>query len=445
MIFTDRKEAGKRLAARLKEVGLTKPVIIGLPRGGLPVAFEVARELDAPLDIVVVRKVGHPLQPEYGIGAVTEDDFYWIDPKAVTASEFDAQTLEKLLIQEAREVRSRVEAYRGDRPPYPLEGRTAVLVDDGLATGVSARAAAHLLRGRGATRVILAVPVAAASSAESLLAENVVDDLVALSLPEEFYAVGQWYEDFNQVTDQEALGYLARSEEDERRRREKSAPTPRSLEVIVPLGRGGLPGTLSLPAGQPSGVVVFAHGSGSSRLSPRNREVADSLVRAGIATFLFDLLTEDESESRENVFDVPLLGQRLITATDFLIGREELANLPLGYFGASTGVAAALWAAAEAPARVAAILGRGGRPDLAEDRLREVGAPVLLIVGSRDPTVLSLNQEALRELPHADLSVIRGATHLFEEPGALEEVSRQAIDWFSRHFEAERRGTRIAA
>jgi len=197
-----------------------------------------------------------------------------------------------------------------------------------------------------------------------------------------------------------------------------------------------LSGELTLPAGVPGrGVVVFAHGSGSSRLSPRNRAVAGALNESGFATLLFDLLTPREELDRANVFDIPLLAERLLAATRWLSRQSETANLTVGYFGASTGSAAALLAAAELGTGVRAIVSRGGRPDLARARLAEVTAPVLLIVGGADTQVLALNREAQRALRcESELAVVPGASHLFEEPGALDRVARLAIDWFARHL-----------
>ncbi|PZG12002.1 hydrolase [Nonomuraea aridisoli] len=188
-----------------------------------------------------------------------------------------------------------------------------------------------------------------------------------------------------------------------------------------------------------AGVVVFVHGSGSSRLSPRNRFVAGALNEAGLGTLLFDLLTPDEEADRANVFDIGLLSERLLERTEWVRQQPEAKGLPIGYFGASTGAAAALWAAAEPGNDVAAIVSRGGRPDLAGPRLAAVRAPTLLIVGGRDPIVLDLNEEAQRRL-RADnrLTVVPGATHLFEEPGALEAVAGHARDWFTTHFTAVR-------
>jgi len=204
-------------------------------------------------------------------------------------------------------------------------------------------------------------------------------------------------------------------------------------EVVIPAAGVALPGSVLAPV-EPLGIVVFAHGSGSSRSSPRNARVADALNQAGLATLLFDLLTDDEARDRANVFDIPLLAERLAAATSWVEAHPDLRVLPIGYFGASTGGAAALWAAAE-HGRVGAVVSRGGRPDLAAPRLADVRAPTLLIVGGRDEVVLELNRDALESLTcEAQLAVVEGATHLFEEPGALEEVSRLACGWFAQHL-----------
>ena len=205
-------------------------------------------------------------------------------------------------------------------------------------------------------------------------------------------------------------------------------------EVTIPAARRGLPGTLALPA-QPGGIVLFAHGSGSSRLSPRNQAVARQLRAAGLGTLLFDLLTEDEAAVRTRVFDIGLLARRLRTATEWVNMQPEARGLLLGYFGASTGAAAALKSAADTGFPVHAVVSRGGRPDLAGDDLPRVTAPTLLIVGSGDETVLELNRLAFARLRCPKrLVVVPGASHLFEEPGTLEEAGRWAAEWFERHL-----------
>jgi putative phosphoribosyl transferase len=211
-------------------------------------------------------------------------------------------------------------------------------------------------------------------------------------------------------------------------------------EVRLRAGTAELVGDLVVPAGA-AGVVLFAHGSGSSRHSPRNRLVAGALRRVGLATLLLDLLTPAEEErdrvTAELRFDVALLAERLIAATDLLLAEPATASLPVGLFGASTGAGAALITAAERPETVAAVVSRGGRPDLAGDHLGRVRAPTLLIVGGRDQLVLELNRQALARLAAPSrLEVVPGATHLFEEPGALEQVARLAAAWFTEHLRA---------
>ena len=204
-------------------------------------------------------------------------------------------------------------------------------------------------------------------------------------------------------------------------------------QVTVPIGPG-LPGTLAWPE-HPSGLVLFAHGSGSSRTSPRNQAVARELRAAGLATLLFDILTPAVAEQRQNVFEIPTLASRLRVAMDWAVSQPEAASLPAGYFGASTGAAAALLAASMPGARVRAVVSRGGRPDLAGDALYSVRAPTLLIVGGRDEEVLELNRRAYRRLTCPKrLLVIPGATHLFEEPGALEAAGQAATSWLVEHL-----------
>jgi putative phosphoribosyl transferase len=196
----------------------------------------------------------------------------------------------------------------------------------------------------------------------------------------------------------------------------------------------GLRGDLIWPEGA-SALVAFAHGSGSGRMSPRNRQVAQALNGRGMATFLFDLLTEEEESDRRNVFDIPLLADRLASAIRWLDGKEGAARVPLGLFGASTGAAAALISAARLPARVDALVSRGGRPDLAMPYLPSVRAPTLLIVGGADTEVIELNEIAFQLLhePKA-LEIVPGATHLFSEQGALERVIELAAAWFERYL-----------
>ena len=205
-------------------------------------------------------------------------------------------------------------------------------------------------------------------------------------------------------------------------------------QIEIDSGRVSLPGEFTVPS-DAAGIAVFAHGSGSSRLSPRNVAVARAVNERGIATLLFDLLTPAEADDRGNVFDIDLLSDRLEMATRWATTGPGSAGLPVGLFGASTGAAAALVVAARLSEGITAVVSRGGRPDLAGAALEEVTAPTLLVVGSEDPVVAEMNREAFRSL-HCQkrLEVIPGAGHLFEEPGALERVAELAGDWFLRHF-----------
>ncbi len=263
-----------------------------------------------------------------------------------------------------------------------------------------------------------------------------VTSSVCLAAPDPFFAVGEWYRDFSPTSDDVVVDLLCRASSD------RHAPTdghhdadagPRLVredDVVIPCGASALVGWLAVPE-DPTGTVLFAHGSGSSRHSPRNRFVAASLHGSGLATLLLDLLSPEEARDKAAAFDIGLLASRLGDATRWVADRSDLSDAPVGYFGASTGAAAALRAAAQPGSRVAAVVSRGGRPDLTGPALAAVAAPTLLIVGERDEAVLDLNRTAQAELTcESHLTVVPGATHLFEEPGALESVAGAARDWF---------------
>ncbi|MGW2638950.1 phosphoribosyltransferase family protein [Streptomyces sp. NPDC001348] len=434
MFFLDRRDAGRRLAALLKQFQGADVVVLGLPRGGVPVAAEVAKALGAPLDVCLVRKLGVPFQPELGMGAIGEGGVRVINDEVVRTTRVTPQDLAEAEAREFEVLESRARRYRGRREPAALAGRTVLVVDDGVATGSTARAACQIARARGAARVVLAVPVAPHDWSARLGAD--ADELVCSHTPSHFYAIGQFYADFSQTDDDEVVACLeeAFARPVSARRAPPGQALPGDREVDVRAGPLELRGHLTVPEGAP-GIVVFAHGSGSSRHSPRNQFVATGLNRAGLGSLLFDLLTEEEERDRANVFDTGLLARRLTDATGWLREQPEAQGLAVGYFGASTGAAAALWAAAEPDARIAAVVSRGGRPDLAGRRLPAVTAPTLLIVGGHDRLVLGLNRDAQARLRcENELAVVSGATHLFEEPGALEQVARLARDWFSGHM-----------
>jgi putative phosphoribosyl transferase len=444
MIFADRANAGRRLAAWLVHLEGEPVVVLGLPRGGVPVAQEVARALGAPLDVIVVRKLGVPFQPELGMGAVGEGGVQIVNPEVILSAGVDPGELATVRAHGQAQVEGRAARYRARRPPEPLAGRVAVIVDDGIATGATARAACQVARAKGAARVVLAVPVAPPGW-ETAIA-GAADELVCVATPAGFSAIGQFYADFPPVTDEEVIACLEEASTPAASAARASAvwdadptapgagrPAP-GEEMEAAIGAVRLPGYLTVPEDAP-GIVVFVHGSGSSRHSPRNRYVARILNDGGLGTLLFDLLTPDEEAARANVFDIGLLAGRLAEVTHWLRAQSAASRAPIGYFGARTGAAAALAAAAEPGTDIGAVVSRGGRPDLAGTRLAAVTAPTLLIVGGNDEVALILNRQAQAELSCENkLAIVPGATHLFEEPGTLDTAATLARDWFLRHL-----------
>ncbi len=422
--FADRVDAGWQLAECLERFRGSDAVVLGLPRGGVPVAYQVATSLDVPLDVIVVRKLGVPFQPEVAMGAIGEDGVRVMDERVLAQARVTDDEIAVVETRERAELASRLRRYRRGRDRVDLTGRTAIVVDDGVATGSTAKVACRIARFMGAAHVVLAVPVGAADTLQNF---PEADEVVAVSRPEQFLAVGYHYIDFSPTSDDEVVVLLDRAA---RRLHGYHELPDCDIDVAIPVGDVVLEGHLHLP--EPArGVVLFAHGSGSSRHSPRNRLVADVLYDAGLGTLLLDLLTPGEERNRANVFDIGLLASRLSAATEWLVNRPDAEGCRIGYFGASTGAGAALWAAADSLIPIDAVVSRGGRPDLAMGRLARVTAPTLLIVGSLDSTVLGLNQQALVELgPPSKLSVVDGATHLFEEPGTLAEAALLARNWF---------------
>jgi putative phosphoribosyl transferase len=465
MPFLDRADAGRRLASLLAGLPTIErgpgSVVVGLPRGGIPVAYEIARALGSPLDVILVRKVGLPAQPELAMGAIGEDGVRVVNEDVVRAEHVTQLQFAEVEELERAELIRRAERYRAGHPRVPLAGKTAIVVDDGIATGSTARAACQVARAHGAARVVLAVPLAPQASLDALA--SVVDDVVCAEVPEPFLAIGQWYLDFAQTPDAEVVDLLQRADKGQRAGQGLGADdgTPAERDVIVLAGSVPLPGRLTVPA-RVRGVVVFAHGTGSSRSSPRNVFVAGTLHVAGLGSLLFDLLTPEEEADRASVFDIGLLAGRLAAASGGRGGPPGEVRVPVGYFGASTGAAAALRAAAgsaagsatgpgpgsvtDSPAgrgpagysgEIAAVVCRGGRPDLAGAALAAVRTPTLFLVGGLDDRVLELNQAARAQLPgESQLVVIPGAGHLFAEPGTLEQVASLARDWFVRYLRA---------
>jgi predicted phosphoribosyltransferase/dienelactone hydrolase len=433
MRFRDRRDAGRRLAevVRHADLGVGAVAVLGLPRGGVPVAFEIARALRAPLDVIVVRKLGVPFQPELAMGAIGEEGVRVENRDVLQSTALTASDLDTVETRERAELRRRAEQYREGRPRLDLGGRCAIIVDDGIATGSTMRAACQVAHVLGAARIVVAVPVASRQAVAAL--RDVCDEVLSVEVPEQFFAVGEWYRDFSQASDDQVVDLLRRAATgDEGTTGPRRAEPPwRDEEIQVRAGPVELSARITVPT-KAIGTVVFAHGSGSSRHSPRNRYVASVLNEAGLATLLIDLLDPAEELQRSYVFDIRLLAERLGDATRWIASLRELESTRIGLFGASTGAAAAMWAAAQPDSGISAVVSRGGRADLAAPLLAAVTAPTLFIVGGCDESVLDLNRKAQAELRcESRLAVVPGANHLFEEPGTLEAVAVLARDWFS--------------
>ena len=427
--FKDRAQAGRALAEKLAGFSNRSDVaVLGLPRGGVPVAFQVAQRLDVALDVFLVRKLGVPGHEELAMGAIASGNICILNENIIHSLGIPQDVIDQAIAREQRELEQRQRAFRLGHP-LELRDQVVILVDDGLATGASMRAAVVAARQGHPARVVVAVPVSSRETYREF--KQQADDIVCVQTPAHFEGVGQWYEDFAQTSDAEVGALL---EQGANFGRDTTRPKSAEEAVRLPAGKVSLEGDLSVPA-TAAGLVVFAHGSGSNRHSSRNRAVAAAFRQAGLGTLLFDLLSaEEEAVDARTLhlrFDITRLAERLACALDWIGHHPECRSLPLGLFGASTGAAAALVAAAQRPAVVGAVVSRGGRPDLAEDALPNVQAPTLLIVGGNDLEVLALNRRAKSELRcKTELAIVPGASHLFEEPGALDQVARLAGDWF---------------
>ncbi|MFN8494496.1 MAG: alpha/beta family hydrolase [Caldilineaceae bacterium] len=430
----DRADAGRQLAQKLMAYADRPDVIVlGLPRGGVPVAYEIAKALHAPLDVFIARKLGAPGYGELAMGALASGGVRVLNQDIVRGLAIADDAIAAVIAKEQCELERRERTYRGNRPPLDICNKIIILVDDGIATGATLRAAVAALRSQAPAKLIVAVGVAPTETCETL--EKEVDELVSVLKPDRFWAVSHWFVDFAPTTDGEVCALLTKAAMFQPA---KKAQVGETFPMQICVDKVTLLGDLSIPE-QAKGLVLFAHGSGSSRLSPRNRFVAQALQAGGLATLLFDLLTVEEEaidvRTRQLRFDIELLTQRLVAVTDWVLRQPPTQGLNIGYFGASTGAAAALIAAAQRPSVIAAVVSRGGRPELALTHLAHVKAPTLLIVGGADTPIIHMNEQALGALPaEAKLAIVPGATHLFEEPGALEQVAALACDWFQRHF-----------
>ncbi|MEP6621663.1 MAG: phosphoribosyltransferase family protein [bacterium] len=472
-VFRDRTVAGEALAEALRAIEIEQDVVVlGLARGGVAVARPVADALGTHLDVFVAGKLGVPGIEEVSLGAIAEGTDGVVTDSIAWYIGVPSGVVAQLSARGREEVARRVRLYRHARPLPDVQGRTVILVDDGISTGATLRAAARAIRARHPRRIIAAVPVASSAGASAVRAE--VDALVVLATTESQQTVSALYEGFSAVTDAEVLALLGRAA--------IAPPSPILSDVsdriapAIPFG----PGERAWPERQQTipvdggslvadfgtrrpdrrrgyldvtdttpGLAIIVHGGGSSRNSYRNRYLAGRLRMNGYSTLRLDLLTPDEQErdadDQSLRFDAWRLARRLVATCEWARRRGLPGSENTILIGASTGAAAALCAAAFLRERIGAVIARGARVDLASDALGEVLAPVMMIVGDTDREVLQRNRDAIRRLPRgAQLVRIPGAGHTFEEPGALGAAAERTVAWLAELRQSRTRGARRA-
>ena len=461
--FCDRAHAGQALARTLRRADLGGDVtVIGLACGGVPVAREVADALGVPLGVMVSRKVGVPGIEEVALGAVAEGSDRVVADDMAWYIGVPSRLVDRLAARERVEVERRAYIYRSGRPLPDVKNRTVILVDDGLATGATLRAAALAIRNARPRRIIAAVPVASLTGAAEVRID--VDELVATIIPQKFDTIASWYDDYTPVCDEEVLGHLGRPtrvaimtgrhvvSDILRDVGNRIAPAllgadrrhAAERQIAIPGSGGALTAEFGGPeyladADEPSsaetarGLVILTNGDGGSRHSYRNRYLAGRLRLAGYATLRVDLLTAEERRSERALSmacDLPRMTERLTSACEWTARAQVQGAHRTILIGASTGAAAALATAARRPGHVHAVVARAGRVELAADVLPHVSTPVMLIVGATDRDAIRRNGEAMRALPRGALLIrIPRASHAFTEPGALGAVAEQTVRW----------------
>ncbi|MGI5239792.1 phosphoribosyltransferase family protein [Dactylosporangium sp. CA-139066] len=417
MHFTDRMEAGRRLAGWLGEEAAADAVVVGVPGGGIPVAIEVAAALRAPLETLVVQRIGVPFQPERAMGALGPGGVLAVNLPVLRAAWVDADELAAEVSHAEPGTADRARHLNARREALELRGHTAIVVDDTMVTGATARAACRTARDAGAARVVVAVPVAASAALASLA--GAADRVIRLEAIPDGASAGGRYADFRPVPDDETMRLLTGAR----------WARPAAGGIADPPEEHG---RLTVPAGA-FGAVVLAHTSLGAEHGPRYRWIAGRLRDAGLATLSLNLLEPDEELDWRAAHDVERLAGRLDAGLRRLRADVAAGRLPVGVFATGSAAAAAL-AAAAGPARgtIAAVVSHDGRPDLAGSALPRVAARTLLVAGGRDEHLLELNRAAHGRLPAgARLAVLRGAGRQLQEPGALDTLTRLAAGWFA--------------
>jgi len=412
--FRDREDAGRRLAQLLAGKRIEHPIVLGIPRGGVPVAAEVAKVLRGELGVVVARKLRAPGQPELAIGAVSSNGVAYINHRLAEECGADDRYLVEEQVRQAEEASRREAEFDGHRHA-PVSGRTVIVVDDGIATGATAIAAIRSMKWAGAKRVILAVPVGPPDTIEALRRE--ADEVHCLAVEPDFYAIGQFYIDFRQIEDAEVRKVLdeferATSEVQRRRATIRRDSVDLAALLAVPPGLAASP------------CVVFVHGLGSGKDSPRNMVIAERLLDAGFATLLFDLSGHGESDDDPRGNEA--FGDDLTAVYKWVQAQPGIDATQLMLAGSSMGGVVAAEAVRNGrlePPPVGMVL---RAPPVEPGDLDPITTPMLVVVGSRDPLLPNVEMAAAG-CPSARIAVIPQAGHLFEEPGALDDVLNRTL------------------
>lgn len=430
-MFRDRHHAATLLIEKLDNYPLDKvnTVVVALPRGGVPIAGMIAKKFDLPLEIVSVKKIGYPVNPELALGAITEAGDTVINEDIRRASNLREDEIEEICEKYLLLAKAKAKKIRGEYNLVNLNNKDILLVDDGIATGASIEAAIKFLKNNRVNNILIATPVASKESLARITHQ--VDKIITIDTPSPFLSVGRWFECFEQVEDDEVEKIVLHFK--------KGQSDDKYLHIDVTVNCNGNchDGSLVKVANEKA-WVVFAHGSGSSHLSPRNNLLASKLNAKGFSTLLFDLLTPIEDREDKNRFNITLLSERLVQALKWLMQSDHYnPATPIGLFGASTGAAAALVVASKFQDQlpIFSIVSRGGRPDLVGvNELNDVMLPVLLIVGAKDYSVIELNEIAHNQIYKSKIQLIANATHLFDEPGTLEKVAELTTNWFQQQL-----------
>lgn len=431
MRFRDRAHAGRELADALAPVWKPPCVVAAIPRGGVSVAQPIVERFRAPLTVVYARKLTAPIAPEFAFGAIDEDGHAVVDGHSVATLGLSAAEVEAAKERVTKEIRRRMAAYGVAPLGAHLPGAAVVLVDDGLATGLTMRAALEYARRHGAREIIVAVPCAAEAAAREF--ERAADRFVSLTVDPDFMAVGQYYVDFSPVTDDEVIAMLTRAQP---AGAPLAAGETADVRVLFRNSRGlALAGRLLVPAAPgPHPAVVFAHGRGSGKDSPRNRAVAEALRAVGFAAFLFDFTGHGESEGAPEDATQEQQVKDLAAALDALEGFDEVDGGRIGAVGSSSGAAVALLQAARDP-RIRALALRAPDPAGAEEAVARVTAPTLVVVGEHDAPVREALEPLLARFGGARrLEVVAGGDHLFGDPAALARATALTVAWFKDHL-----------